>query len=164
VSATDKATSLQTLEQRSQDAENSLMSTPTGAGAGSTGANQAAQMAGSAAADRDIARLQVGMMRSFEALERDQQGFATSNGLMAVVQGLQRVPGRKTIVFFSEGMAIPDRVLAQFQAVIAAANRANVAVYTMDAGGLRTHSPTEQARAEMEAAALARYRNIGKEA
>jgi VWFA-related protein len=163
VSATEKATSLQTLEQRSQDAENSLAATPTGAGAGSTGTNSAAQAAGSAAAAAAAARLEVGMMRSFEALERDQQGFATSNGLMAVVQGLQRVPGRKTIVFFSEGMAIPDRVLAQFQAVIAAANRANVAVYTMDAGGLRTHSPTEQTRAELEAAAERRARNIGKE-
>ena len=163
VSTTDQATNLQSLEQRSQDAEYSLMTTPTGAGAGSTGANAAGQQAGSAAAERDMARLQVGMMRSFEALERDQQGFATSNGLMAVVQGLQRVPGRKTIVFFSEGMAIPDRVLAQFQAVIAAANRANVAVYTMDAAGLRTHSPTEQTRNEIEAAALQRYRNIGKE-
>jgi len=80
-----------------------------------------------------------------------------------VVQGLQRVPGRKTIVFFSEGMAIPDRVLAQFQAVIAAANRANVAVYTMDAAGLRTHSPTEATREALEAAATARYRNLGKE-
>jgi VWFA-related protein len=163
VSSTQKATDLQTLEQRSQDAENALMSTPTGGGAGSTGQNAAAQNAGSAAADRDIARLQVGMMRSFEALERDQQGFATSNGLMAVVQGLQRVPGRKTIVFFSEGMQIPDRVLAQFQAVIAAANRANVAVYTMDAGGLRTHSQTEQTRIEIEAASRKRESNLGRE-
>ena len=109
------------------------------------------------------ARLEVGMMRSFEALERDQQGFATSNGLLAVVQGLQRVPGRKTIVFFSEGMAIPDRVLLQFQAVIAAANRANVAVYTMDAAGLRAHSQTEQTRAEIEAAATKRMQNMGRE-
>jgi hypothetical protein len=122
-----------------------------------------AALAGGAAVERDIARLQMGMMRSFESLERDQQGFATSNGLLAVVQGLKRVPGRKTIVFFSEGMAIPNNVLAQFQSVIAEANRANVAIYTMDAGGLRVHSQTEQTRAELEAAAERRYRNIGKE-
>jgi hypothetical protein len=101
-------------------AEQTAMQTPTGAGPGAVAGNNAAQaMAGGAAAERDIARLQVGMMQSFEALERDQQGFATSNGLLAVVQGLARIPGRKTIVFFSEGMAIPDRVLTQFQAVIA---------------------------------------------
>ena len=162
-SSTQKATDLQTLEQRALDGENTLMSTPTGGGAGSSGPNAAAQQAGAAAAAAAAARLEVGMIRSFEALERDQQGFATSNGLMAVIQGLQRVPGRKTIVFFSEGMAIPDRVLPQFQAVIAAANRANVAVYTVDAGGLRTHSPTEQARVELEAAAERRMRSMGRE-
>ncbi len=117
-----------------------------GAGPGSTASSPPA-IAGGAAAERDIARLQVGMMQSFEALERDQQGFATSNGLLAVVQGLQRIPGRKTIVFFSEGMAIPDRVLAQFQAVIAAANRANVAStrWTPPASGL-TARPRRRGR------------------
>jgi VWFA-related protein len=165
VSSAERVNDLMALDVRAQDAENTAMAASTGGGAGSPGRTPGGAMAlaGGAAVERDIARLQVGMMQSFEALERDQQGFATSNGLLAVVNGLQRVPGRKTIVFFSEGMAIPDRVLAQFQAVIAAANRANVAIYTMDAAGLRTHSPTEATREALEAAATARYRNLGKE-
>lgn len=163
-SSADRVRDLQSLDVRAQDAQNMAMNASVGGGPGNPGTATATQaLAGGAAVERDIARLQVGMMQSFEALERDQQGFATSNGLLAVVQGLQRVPGRKTIIFFSEGMAIPDRVLAQFQAVIAAANRANVAVYTMDAAGLRTHSPTEATREMLEAAATARYRNLGKE-
>jgi hypothetical protein len=120
-------------------------------------------MAGGAAVERDIARIEVGMMRSFEALERDQQGFATTNGLASVVQGLQRVPGRKTVVFFSEGMAIPDRVLPQFEAVIAAANRANVAIYTMDSAGLRVESPTQATKDEINAMARNRMQNMGRE-
>jgi len=164
VSSADKATALQTLEERAQAAENTAMTANTGAGPGNPGNTNATNaLAGGAAAERDIARLEVGMLRSFEALERDQQGFATSNGLLAVVQGLQRVPGRKTIVFFSEGMAIPDRVLAKFQEVIAAANRANVAVYTMDAAGLRVHSPTEATRDEINAAARQRAGYLGRE-
>jgi VWFA-related protein len=156
---------LQGLEMRAQDGENAAMSASSGGGLGSPGSNPSGvmAMAGGAAVERDIARLQVGMMQSFEALERDQQGFATSNGLLAVVNALQRVPGRKTVVFFSEGMAIPDRVLPQFQAVIAEANRANVAIYTMDAAGLRTHSQTEATREALEAQATTRYRNLGKE-
>ena len=55
------------------------------------------------------------MIRTFDALERDQQGFATTNGLLAVVNGLKAIPGRKTVVFFSEGMAIPANVQAQFR-------------------------------------------------
>ena len=156
---------LQGLEIRAQDGENAAMSASSGGGAGSPGSTPGGvmAMAGGAAVERDIARLQVGMLQSFEALERDQQGFATSNGLLAVVNGLQRVPGRKTVVFFSEGMAIPDRVLPQFQSVIAEANRANVAIYTMDSAGLRTESPTASTREAIEAQATARYRNLGKE-
>ena len=66
------------------------------------------------------------MLRIFDALERDQQGYATTNGLLAVVNGLKAMPGRKTIVFFSEGLAITANVQAKFRSVIASANRANV--------------------------------------
>jgi hypothetical protein len=116
------------------------MSASSGGGAGSPGSTPAGvmAMAGGAAVERDIARLQVGMLQSFEALERDQQGFATSNGLQAVVNGLQRVPGRKTVVFFSEGMLIPDRVLPQFQAVIAGQPRQRQSTHGL--GGLHTHT------------------------
>ena len=41
-------------------------------------------------------------------------------------------------------------------AVIAAANRANVTVYAIDAGGLRIHGTTEEARAEVVAMAQRR--------
>ena len=164
VSSADKARDLQTLALRAQEGENAAMASGGSGSPGNPGTSPAAMaMAGGAAAERDIARLEVGMMQSFEALERDQQGFATSNGLLSVVQGLQRVPGRKTVVFFSEGMAIPDRVLTQFQEVIAAANRANVAIYTMDAAGLRTHSQTEGTREALEAAARSRLQNMGRE-
>jgi hypothetical protein len=140
------------------------MAASAGGSVGNPGAGNAAQaLAGGAAVERDIAAMQVGMMRSFEALERDQQGFATSNGLLAVIQGLQRVPGRKTVVFFSEGMMIPERVLTQFQAVVAAANRSNVAIYTMDTGGLRAISPTQETRDEMRTRALTRFKNMGRE-
>jgi hypothetical protein len=94
-------------------------------------------------------QIQVHMLRAFDSLERDQQGFATTNALLAVVNGLKAIPGRKTIVFFSEGVAIPANVLEQFRSVIAAANRANVAVYAIDAGGLRTESGLREAREEL---------------
>jgi VWFA-related protein len=163
VSAAARARDLQSLTLRAQQAEAGAQAAG-GGGPGNPGTNPAAMaLAGGAAVERDIAELQVGMMQSFEALERDQQGFATTNGLLAVVQGLQRVPGRKTVVFFSEGMAIPDRVLPQFEAVIAAANRANVAIYTMDAAGLRTESPTEATRDALNTAARMRMQNMGRE-
>ena len=98
------------------------------------------------------------MLQSFDRLERDQQGFASTNGLMAVVNGLKALPGRKTIVFFSEGLTISGNVLDRFRSVIATANRANVTVYAVDAGGLRVDSGTTEARAELMATAQRRIR------
>jgi len=114
-------------------------------------ANQA--QAGAIAAQQAYDRTQLNMLRTFDALERDQQGFATTNGLLAIVNGLRAVPGRKTIVFFSEGLAIPANVQAKFRDVIASANRANVSIYTIDAAGLRVDSGLKEARDEIVQAA-----------
>ena len=80
------------------------------------------------------------MERSYEAMMRDEQGYATTNALLALVESLSMLPGRKTVVLFAEGLAIPPAVQARFASVVGAANRANVSVYTVDAAGLRVHS------------------------
>ena len=113
------------------------------------GANVDAAAMAAIAASRNFAQIEASVARAFDRLERDQQGLATTNALLAVVQGLDVIPGRKTIVFLSEGMALPASVLSQFQAVIAAANRAQVSIYAIDAGGLRTESGTWETREEM---------------
>jgi VWFA-related protein len=80
------------------------------------------------------------MTESFESLERDQQGFATAHALLSLIAALAPLPGRKAVLLFSEGLVIPADVEASFQAVAAAANRANVSIYGADAGGLRATS------------------------
>ena len=80
------------------------------------------------------------MERAFEAMSRDQQGHATINSLLAVVSGLGELPGRKSVIFFAEALAIPPNVQSQFESVVATANRLNVSVYSVDAAGLRVHS------------------------
>jgi VWFA-related protein len=114
------------------------------------------------AAQQAFDAVQVNMLRTFDALERDQQGFATTNGLLAVVNGLRSIPGRKTVVFFSEGVAITSNVSAQFRSVISSANRAGVSVYAIDAGGLRTHAGTEEARKELEQSSQRRAAEEGR--
>ena len=93
--------------------------------------------------------MQANILQSFDSMERDQQGYATTHALMAVVNGLKPIPGRKTVVFFSEGMPITQQVEGRLRSVIASANRANVSVYAIDAGGLRVHSGIREARAEV---------------
>jgi len=124
-------------------------------------AGNAANAAG-LAVQREFAMLQGGVLESFDRLERDQQGFSSTNGLMALVNGLKAIPGRKTIVFFSEGLNVSSNVLEQFRSVIATANRANVTVYAIDVGGLRTQSTTREAREDLVATANKRLRDEGR--
>jgi VWFA-related protein len=95
-----------------------------------------------AAAQADLLTMKIidRMDRSYESMMRDEQGYATTNGLLALIDSLSMLPGRKTVVFFAEGLAIPPAVQARFESVVATANRANVSVYTVDSAGLRVHS------------------------
>src|SRR6185369_6317504 len=99
------------------------------------------------------------MIQQYETLERDQQGFATINGLLAVINPMRNLPGRKTIIFFSEGIALPTSVQTKFPAVISAANRANVSIYTIDAAGLRTESGTAESARELNSIVAQRLGN-----
>jgi len=142
----------------------SSQSTATSAGAShdSAGASAAGAAAGQAAAEQKLNELESNILRQFEELERDQQGFATVNGLLAVINPMRNLPGRKTIVFFSEGVALPPSVQTKFPSVISAANRANVAIYTIDAAGLRTESGTAEAARELNSLAAQRMQQQGR--
>jgi VWFA-related protein len=88
--------------------------------------------------------VQMTTQSTWATLDALQQGYSTTDALLAIAVGLAIVPGRKSVVFFSEGIPVPDAVLHHFRNVIGAANRANVSVYTLDAAGLRTGSEQAQ--------------------
>lgn len=123
------------------------------------GASAAGQAAGQAAVAQKLVEMESSILQQFEALERDQQGFATVNGLLSVINPMRNLPGRKTIIFFSEGIALPTSVQTKFPSVISAANRANVSIYTIDAAGLRTESGTAESARELNSIVAARLGN-----
>jgi VWFA-related protein len=88
----------------------------------------------------EVIGLQLATQHSWEAMAGNQQGYATTNALLAITTALGSLRGRKSVVFFAEGLAIPDAVLPHFRSVVTNANRGNVSVYTIDAAGLRVHS------------------------
>jgi VWFA-related protein len=94
--------------------------------------------------------------RSYEEFMRDRNGHAETAALTAIASAIGALPGRKTVVLFSEGLAVTAAVENKFRAVIETANRGNVAIYAMDAKGLRVHS--EQAAT---ARGLAELRGVG---
>jgi len=130
-----------------------------GAGGDQSGAAAAGQAAGQAAVAQKLVEMESNILQQFEALERDQQGFATVNSLLAVINPMRNLPGRKTIIFFSEGIALPTSVQTKFPAVISAANRANVSIYTIDAAGLRTESGTAESARELNSIVAQRLGN-----
>jgi VWFA-related protein len=123
------------------------------AAATSTGGPGTAGAVGGAASEALLAQIQSNIERDFDAMERDQQGYATTNGLFAIVNSLRSLPGRKSLVLFSEGIAIPPAVQRLFAGVIDAANRANVSIYTVDAAGLRAESEQGKIRDRVNTAA-----------
>jgi VWFA-related protein len=86
------------------------------------------------------------MLRFSDRTTREAQGHASLQPLLAIAQGLALVQGRKSLLYFSEGLTVPPAVEGAFQAAVSAANRANVSVYAFDARGLRVRSPSEETR------------------
>jgi VWFA-related protein len=88
-------------------------------------------------------------LERWEEVQRDQQGNATTRGLLVIAESLRQLPGRKAVIFFSEGLALPPDVMESFRSVISSANRANVSFYTIDAAGLRAESKTAETNREI---------------
>jgi VWFA-related protein len=70
-----------------------------------------------------------------------QQARPVLAALAAICSSQRGVPGKKTIVLFSQGFILPGTLDWQAQSVIDFANQANVAIYIIDSAGLRTSSP-----------------------
>ena len=108
--------------------------------------------------EQAMTELELRMLRTFESLDRDQRGFGSSAALLAVVQSLALLPGRKTLVYLSEGLPASPAMQARLDSLISAANRAHVSVYTIDAAGLRAESTLTETRREVDAAGQERLR------
>ena len=93
------------------------------------------------------------MDRSYRDLQSNVEGQASMNALLALVDSLGTLPGRKTVVYFCEGLTVAPAVEAKFRSVIATANRKNVSIYALDAAGLRAHSAQRETASELGALA-----------
>ena len=108
-------------------------------------ASPSAGAAGSAAAEALIAQHVLEQYMQLRSALSVQQTRPVLAALAAICEGLRPVPGKKTLVMFSEGFVSPETLDWQLKTTIDIANRANVAIYIIDASGLTGGTPTSGA-------------------
>ena len=75
------------------------------------------------------------------SLARRVEGYDSLYAIVGVARALAVVEGRKSVVYFAEGWHLPVGARPVYDDAVSAANRANVAVHTVDARGLTSHKP-----------------------
>jgi len=111
-----------------------------------------AQGQGGAAADARFLAMDARMLRFDDLVMREAQGLGSLKPLLAIAQGLSAVQGRKSLLYFSEGLMVPPAVEDAFRTTVSTANRANVSVYAFDARGLRVRSSSVEAKLALDLA------------
>ena len=107
----------------------------------------AAGAMGSAALQTMIAQRVLEQYIQLRSALSAQQTRPVLAALAAIAEGLRPIPGKKTLVMFSQGFVAPEALDWQVQSTIDIANRANVAIYIIDSTGLTGGAPTSGALA-----------------
>ena len=121
----------------------------TGDAAMAGGGAAAGAAAGQAAAEAGMANMELRAVEMAQNLERSQRGNGSLFALFALARQQQRLAGRKAIVYFSEGLEVPNQLEPLYRSVVSESNRANLSVYSVDARGLLTTSDNEAARRDL---------------
>ena len=93
--------------------------------------------AGSAAVQARLATVMLDMLR-MDATMASQETRLSLTALESLVRGLQSMPGRKSVLYFTAGMYLTPELDAIFRNLTSMANRANVTFYSVDTRGVMT--------------------------
>jgi VWFA-related protein len=148
------------LRERREQLASFSETTSTAVAAGNPTGQGVSGNIGQLETERRLVRSQLQMVQAFDTMDRDHRGYGTTSALFAVVQSLVEMPGRKTLVFFSEGLPASPALQSQLRTVIDAANRSNISVYAIDANGLSALSATDDMHREIDDAGKVRMRQL----
>ncbi len=70
------------------------------------------------------------------------ESVALVRELLALMKNYSRIPGRKSLLLYSEGLVVDNVVASALDSLVGTANRNNFAIYTVDAAGLRQETQT----------------------
>jgi VWFA-related protein len=96
-----------------------------------------------AASHGGVRKAEMEVEKVVSKLRQDMFAVGTLGALHYVVKGLESLPGRKSVILFSDGITLPrdyadERILGILRELTEFANRASVVLYTVDARGLQT--------------------------
>jgi VWFA-related protein len=107
--------------------------------------------AAGAAMQAKLASVMLGMLR-MDAAMGSQDARLSLNALESLVQGLQSMPGRKSVLYFTWGMYLSPELDAIFRNLTSMANRANVTFYSVDTRGVLTEAQNAGATNQLNGA------------
>ena len=90
----------------------------------------------SAAAAAQLTRMTLNILNFEEKLVRTQHSRSSLFSILALVKEQSALPGRKTVIYFTRGLQVPENMVQFFRTTISEANRAGVSIYAVDARGL----------------------------
>jgi len=67
-----------------------------------------------------------------------QEGYRSIDALRALIHAQAHLPGRKTVLYLSDGLVVPPEQPELLEGVVGEANRSNITFYTVDTRGLST--------------------------
>lgn len=102
-----------------------------------------------------MAQMMLNMLQLARTSELAQTGRTAIWGLINAVSQQYRLPGRKSVLFFSSGFGIPQGMEEPWRVLISTANRFNVTFYSIDARGLNTTAMNQAAVSQLRDATSA---------
>lgn len=107
---------------------------------GFAAAGQAAQAQGSGQADLMLAQRIQQLYYTMSTFLAKREAQAVLSAIQAIARGVEPIPGRKTLLLFSQGFIVGGDVERELRRAVSSANRANLAIYGIDSQGLATRS------------------------
>jgi VWFA-related protein len=101
-------------------------------------------------ADAVVAGLKASIDKMQRMILGHAEGMYSTETLLALIRVLAAVPGRKTVLLFSEGLSIDVDERDLLTRIVNEANRANVSFYTVNTNGLQTLGSSAQAQASID--------------
>jgi VWFA-related protein len=101
-----------------------------------------------------LASVMLDMLRMDSAVA-SQGARMTLSALESLVHGLQEMPGRKSILYFTQGLYVTPELDVPFRNIMSTANMANVTFYSIDTRGVMVSTQNGSATAQLNGAARA---------